>query len=879
MIKTVQLRDTEPNGELLERSAQLAALDATIEAVRHRGRGCLVLLGGEAGGGKTALVRRFCDRRRRFERILWGACDALFTPRPLGPLLDIAQATGGQLADVVTRAAKPHEVAISLIREVAAQGPTIVVLEDLHWADEATLDVLRLLTARLEQTATLVIATYRDDELDRAHPLRLVLGELRPGAAIRRLQVERLSFEAVQQLAQPAGVEPVELYRATAGNPFFVTEVLASADGAIPNTIRDAVLGRAARLGEAGRTVLDAVALTPPQTELWLLEALADDAAYAIDECLSKGMLVPVPGAIAFRHELARRAVEEAVPPHCRAKLHCKALDALAAPRVGAPDLTRLAHHAEGAGDTDAVLRHAPAAALHAVSLGGHREAAAQFARALRFAPEALTDVRADLLERFSKECYLTGHVNDAIDALEQAVIARRELGDTLRHGAALCALSRELWCVGKRTAAEAAGLEAIELLEGLPPGRELAQAYSNRSSLAANAEDAAATVAWGMRALELAEQLGDTEIVVHTLNNMGTIAALLGCGSEQLEESVRLAEQAGLDEHVGRGFIHLGWAITRTRSYGLARRLDDGLESCAERGLELWWLYVTAFRARLDLDQGRWSAAAEAAARILRSPRGNVLLRVLALSITGLVRARRGDPARWAPLDEALAMAKGASDLQSVAPVALARAEAGWLEGLGPEAVLEETNDVLDLAALRNAGWVTGELLFWRRCAGVEEPVPADLPEPFALQLSGDWAAAAQRWTELGCPYEAALALAGADEDDALRRALGDLQALGARPAATIVARRLRERGARSLPRGPRPSTRDNPANLTARELDVLKLVARGLRNADIAERMFLAEKTVDHHVSAIIRKLDVSTRGQAVVEAGRLGVLVHTG
>jgi DNA-binding CsgD family transcriptional regulator len=514
---------------------------------------------------------------------------------------------------------------------------------------------------------------------------------------------------------------------------------------------------------------------------------------------------------------------------------------------------------------------------LHAASLGGHREAAAQYARTLRFAGESPTELRAGLLERFSQECYLTDQMDEAIGALQLAIACRRELGDQLGRGAALSALSRRFWCSGNKPAAEKAGLEAVELLESLPPSRELAMAYSNLCQLAMNAEDAAATVMWGKRSVALAEEFGDTETIVHSLDSMGTIDLLTGQGSEQLERSISLAEEAGLDEHAGRACINFSWAITRTRSNELAHWFDYGIESCAQKGLELWWLYVTAYRARFDLDQGRWSEATDGAATVLRYPRSTPLLRTLALCVLGLVRARRGDPDRWEPLDEALAMT-GCDDLQWIAPIALARAEAAWLEGLGREAVIAATDDALELAVLREAHWVVGELAFWRRCAGVEEPAPADLPEPFALHMTGDWAAAAKRWAELGCPYEAALALTGADDDDVLRRALDELQALGARPAATLVLRQLRERGATSLPRGPRPSTRRNPANLTERELDVLKLVAQGLRNAEIAEQMFVAQRTVDHHVSAILRKLDVRTRGQAAVEAARLGVLVDS-
>jgi DNA-binding NarL/FixJ family response regulator len=167
------------------------------------------------------------------------------------------------------------------------------------------------------------------------------------------------------------------------------------------------------------------------------------------------------------------------------------------------------------------------------------------------------------------------------------------------------------------------------------------------------------------------------------------------------------------------------------------------------------------------------------------------------------------------------------------------------------------------------------GELASWRWRAGIEEPPPDNAAEPYAVQIAGDWERAAQLWTDLGCPYEAALALADAEEEELLRRALDELQYLGARPAAAIVARRLRARGATGLPRGPRPTTEVNPVGLTTREMEVLALVAQGLRNAEIAERLVLAEKTVDHHVSAILRKLDVRTRGQASAEAIHLGLI----
>lgn len=235
-------------------------------------------------------------------------------------------------------------------------------------------------------------------------------------------------------------------------------------------------------------------------------------------------------------------------------------------------------------------------------------------------------------------------------------------------------------------------------------------------------------------------------------------------------------------------------------------------------------------------------------------------------------MRARRGDPGVWEPLDEALELAEPRHELQWIAPVAIARAEAAWLEGRPTDAIHE--TELAYEHAKRLDCWYLAGLCYWRWRAGVDEPIPTVGEEQYRLEMAGDWAAASQRWAAGGCVYSTAFALMEADDDSTLQRALGELHALGARPAATIFARKLRERGALHVPRGRRPATRANPAQLTPRELEVLALLVDGLRNSEIAARLFVAEKTVDHHVSAIISKLGVSNRVQAVTEAARLGV-----
>jgi DNA-binding CsgD family transcriptional regulator/tetratricopeptide (TPR) repeat protein len=863
--------------DLLERSGELEALRCAFERVRDTRRGRLVLVEGEAGGGKTALLRRFSEDQGRGARLLWGASEALFTPRPLGPLLDIAELTGGELAELIRKGAFPHAVAAGLLREVGTRIPTLVVLEDLHWADEATLDVLRLVARRVSSVSALVIGSYREHDLTPNHPLRIVLGELATGR-IERLEVAPFSMAAVARLAGPHGIDPERLYRETGGNPFFVTEALAAGDHRIPPTVRDAVLARAARLSAPARGLMEAVAVVPPRADLWMLDALAGTrAADRLGECLSSGMLTASPRAVEFRHELARVAVEDSLPPDRRLALHRAALAALSEPPSGPRDLVRLAHHAEATGEVEAVLEYGPRAAEIAASVGAHREAAAQYARALRFGDSLPLEARAMLLERRARECYLSNQADEAIGDQRRAVECHRRRRDRLGEARALRSMSTMLWCPGRTAEATLAARDAAAILEVLPPGPELARTYAELSRLAMNADDAEDGRAWGERAMELAHGSGDRQIVAYALNNIGTIELLQGRrdGQQQLERSLQLARDVGDEEGVARAFTNLAQAALRQRWYPVVdRNVDLGLAYAAEHGLDLFRLYLLSFRALAQLGQGRWTEAADAATLVLHEPSASTMPRTLALAVHGTLRARRAEPDPWGPLDEALALAESSGELARIAPVAAARAEAAWLIG-DAETVRQSTELAVRLAASHRVGWLGAELACWRRRAGIAHEYPFDEDNPYGLELEGHWHRAAEAWTGLGCPYEAALALVASGEEESLRRALLSLQRLGARATAAIVARRLRERGARDLPRGPRLATRPDRTDLTPREIDVLELVAQGMRSSDIAERLFLSRKTVDNHVAAILRKLHARSRAEASAEAVRLGLV----
>jgi DNA-binding CsgD family transcriptional regulator/Tfp pilus assembly protein PilF len=863
---------------LLERQAYLDVLGETLRDVAESG-GRIALVSGEAGIGKTSLLEQFEFVYGKTHAVLWGACDALFTPAPLAPLHDIAGRMRHPLGDLLLREAPRGLIFSTLLHELRdASAPVILIFEDVHWADEATLDLIKYLGRRIQQTSALFILSYRDDEVRTGHPLWLVLGDL-PTRLTRRLSLPPLTEQSVARLAgQASGAAARDLFLITGGNPFFVTEALASSAAGLPTTVRDAVLTRAARLSSGAREILDVVAIAPARLERWALDALAPSAP-GLDECVEAGMLRLDDTAVAFRHELARQAIEVALSPEWARSLHRRALEALMGQTEHPFPTARLVHHALHAGDAELIVRFAPIAAQEAVAQGAHREAAVQYATALRFADALPLEQRATLHEQLAYECYLTSQIERAVEARSAALAICRQLAERERIGRNLRWLSRLVWFLGQEASAIGYAEEAIALLQTVPPGRELAWACSNRAQLYMIAEQAAKAEQWGQRAITLAEELGDHEILAHALNNVGT--ALLHAGDERgrplLGRSLELALKHDFEEHAARAYSNL--ASCAINAYDYARAADylqDGISYCVERDLDSWRLSMTAWRARFRLEQGDWAGADEDTALVLGTYSSTAASRLPALAVRGYLRARRGDLGAEALLQNTLDLALETQELQRIAPMIAAHAEVAWLHGdlASRQAEIER---VFALAQARHYSRAQGELGYWLWRAGALNQLPPECDSPYALQIAGDWRGAADAWERLGCPWERALALLDGDAT-ALQEALEIARRLGAYPLTQVILKRLRKQGVRGVPRGPRASTQRNPAGLTNREVELLALVAEGLSNPQIAARLSISAKTVDHHVSAAMGKLNAHSRAQAVVSAYRLGALASS-
>jgi DNA-binding CsgD family transcriptional regulator len=842
---------------LLERHTQLAEL-AAAERDAASGRGSLVLVTGEAGIGKTELVRQFAEGSQA--QVWWGMCDELLTPRPLGPFRDMfggaEHAAQGEFLDAI------------LSELDGAPQPAVVVVEDAHWADRATLDAIRFLGRRIGRRRALLIATYRDDEVPADHALRLAVGAV-PAGDVRRVRLGPLSRDAVVSLAGGAGVDPAALYELTGGNPFYVTETLAHPGITVPPSVQDAVMARVARLGAHGRASAEVASAVPGATELTLIDDCGVSAG--LDEACQRGVLRIEGDVVRFSHEIARRAVEELLPDSRRLEVNGRILDALS--RVEA-DPARLTHHAVRAGRADAVARYAPLAAQRAAAVGAQHEAFDHYERALEHADRFTTDELIGILEAAARSARAATKFKPARHLAEWAVRLCRGQPDRSRLSPLLRLLADVEWHTGHGERAQHAADEAVAVLEAdtCDVPAELADAYALQARLAMLDHRPDEAIAWGEKAAQLFERAGIDE-PVDLLVTIGTAALQRDPNDQRLATALRAAIDTGHRYAASRAYCNLADELTLHMRYEQARpHLEGGLAYLDSHDDLAGYGHLLAVRSQWHLDQGRWAEAEHDARRVLEDHHGPSA--VMAQLTVALVQARRGDPTAAASVQEADARAVEAAEAQHLVPAALARAELAWLTG-ADESVTEAIEQVLpEIQHSVMRRWV-GEATLWLHRFGVPRAATGPMPEPYVLHLAGRCREAAVAWMTLGRPYEAADALADSAEPELLLEALATLDRLGAKPRAAMTRQRLADLGVHAVPRGPRPKTQANPAGLTGRQTEVLGLLAEGLTYRAIADRLHLSVKTVDHHATAIRAKLVVASRSEAVAVGRRLGIL----
>jgi DNA-binding CsgD family transcriptional regulator len=855
-----------------------ALIEAAEEAAAGQGRLLFVL--GEAGIGKTALLRQFAATHPEC-RALTGACEPLQTPEALGPLFDIAPELGREVEVRLAGEDRRTEVFASVAGALRAGPKTaLVVFEDVQWADQATLDLLRYLGRRIERLPAVIVATYREEDAGAGTPLALMLGDLATASSVQRICLGPLSEHATGILAAGTGTDAAELHRRTAGNPFFITEVLAAGEDNLPATVRDAVLTRLARLADPTRQAIEAAAAIGPRFDPAFLAGVLDAIGvprWAMKAAVFTGFLRQDAADLAFRHALAQSAIADALQGDRLQSLHRVILNILQDPAFAADNYATLVFHAEGAGDGDAVLRYAPLAGARAAGLGAHRQAAMLYGKALDRARGQPPAKRAELAELQAAQLSLSGDIEQALNGYNAAAILWRENGDALGLGRSLARTASLSYLAGRHEEAASAEAGALDYLEALPPSRELALAYESRGRRLFMALEPAQAEHWSSRARAIAEEIGDAEAALNARPGAAAARFLAGedSGRRELSGCLREAIALGQVELAARSMFYLGWLPTLRRDYAdVEQCLIGGLAYCEEHELDYWRLLLSGTRARFCLDKGRWSEAEDLARRILAHSAPAPVAKLPVLATIGRLRARRGQTDAFCYLGEAREIAHAHRTLEAMTAALPARAEAAWLAGDLMAARCEAEAALATGIGLQDPWWA-GELQCWLHRLGAISAASYPIAEPYALEMAGDWQAASDWWQQRGCRYEAALALSFGEDAAAISAAIATFDLLGAAPAGAWARRRLRQLGVAGIPRGPRPSTSDNPALLTRREQEVLGLVDEALTNAQIGSRLYLSPKTVERHLSNILRKLNASSRSEAVGNARRLGAL----
>jgi DNA-binding CsgD family transcriptional regulator/tetratricopeptide (TPR) repeat protein len=853
---------------LVEREVSLGLMTAAFAGLPTEG-GRVVLVRAPAGGGKTALIDEFVLGVESVAHVMVGRCDDLSIPRPLGPFWDFMHAELG--LDAAVRGGDVQDVMVA-VRDAMLRRlrPTVVVIDDVQWADDATLDVIRHVGRRVTRLNGLLILAFRESELDSDHPLRLVIGDLSPSSIVQ-VPLEPLSLEGVAAIAIGSELDSEEVYGLTGGNPLLVTELVRW--GGTPSvSIRDLVVARRARLEPDARALVDFVSVLPRGAELAVIDAAVGADDDDLRACERLGLLVYRDGFVSFQHEIVRRIVENNLGATQRRHLNVLALRSLPS---GSP--SELFHLAVAAGDVDAMLELGPAAARAAFSASSYQGAIDHVRAVMPMIDKLSRQSRAEVLETGARAMLMAGD-GDAADMIERAIGIRRVIGTQQDLAADLVLATRILAFDGNPDGARTAIREAIELLETEDPNPHWARALGRSAWLHLLRGEIDQAKREAGVALEVGRSTSDDLAIIRGLNTLGIVALYNGdpYGFRILEECRSTAEIAGLRYEEAR----VAWNMAANASvlYDSTTTLEYAQrahETAIRYGIDSFESAAKDLVTSSLMLSGRWpEAESHAIDAVNQTPRTPATAHLQALNVLAMIRVRTGSPEGPATVEELWAKATATELPQHIVPAASIAAEYACLTSDQGPVKNDEMAAAVEAAEQSSLRWVGGELAFWMHLRSPKASVAHGwIAEPYRLMIDGRSEAAAAHFKARQWPYETAIAMIGG-RPDAQLEALDILRSLGASGTEAWLASILASQGV-AVRRGPATATKEHPLGLTERQDEVLTLLAQDFTNQQIADMLFLSRRTVDSHVSAILMKLRVPDRRTAVDVATEHGLI----